>query len=654
MEHAYVHSANRRRCLQFARAIRFSAIAAIAMQAATSFAQQSAANYGQNRNGGFNGGQRAGGMGGGGGFGGAGATFGRNVSTNPTYATNSDLVVNGEVRPPRVEDNPTPGLWTTKSAILTPGDQYTLKIKVEKGETVFAGVTSDSFDPALAIEDSHKKTLFKNDDRADGDQAPFIAYRFADAGDYSLKVLSYHSVAGGKFTLKMRTFKAADVAVGEGEHKDVQPVHTNQGDRVALRLTAQKGKIYDLRSVLLQVKQLQGPPFMQGIALVDVIGPTGVEANDFSKVETPDNSSVINTLADGDYYLEFGTFQPSASDGGELLKTSIYEVKPTPIKSSDEQTVDLQPRELKLFQFDVKPNQIVRTTFGNLALGTQVGTPDGLKVGRDEMQRQSSAINENTPYGNGPAWAWFRVNVDNGEDVVRLFHGGGTVRLSVRSYMFGPTKVTVTNADSLPAWQDGSDVSQSLNIGDSKLFLMTSTTSELMRVAGQASHFQPRLEIFTLDGQLVNSLCDRQTHLAKDDLYFPDAGTFLVRLTCDGNGGSGDFQLDRKGLTPTPYALGSPQAMNLDGNNFGLYSVDLEAGKRYEFVVDNPGAYLDADLLDEDGQFLRSQNIAFDKVRVLYFVPTRSGRHRLWLRGGNGTWHFKLELNTPPLIGSGS
>ena len=193
----------------------------------------------------------------------------------------------------------------------------------------------------------------------------------------------------------------------------------------------------------------------------------------------------------------------------------------------------------------------------------------------------------------------------------------------------------------------------SLNIGDSRLFLIKSTKSELMRVDAQASHFLPRLDIFGLSGDLANSLCNRQTHVAKDDLYFPNEDTFIVRLSCEGDGGSGDFAMKRDPLTPVPYTLGSPLTMTLDGQNFGFYSVDLEAGKRYQFVVDQPNNPLEVDLLDDDGQFLTSQSLAFDKVLVHYFVPTRSGRHRLWLRGGTGTWHFQFELHTPPSIGGG-
>ena len=93
--------------------------------------------------------------------------------------------------------------------------------------------------------------------------------------------------------------------------------------------------------------------------------------------------------------------------------------------------------------------------------------------------------------------------------------------------------------------------------------------------------------------------------------------------------------------------------MKLDGENFGLFSVDLVAGKRYELMTDQPGSYLRVDLLDEDGQFLVSQAINFDKVGLQYFTPTKSGRHRLWLRGTPGVRHFKFEPHVAPTLGGG-
>ena len=216
-----------------------------------------------------------------------------------------------------------------------------------------------------------------------------------------------------------------------------------------------------------------------------------------------------------------------------------------------------------------------------------------------------------------------------------------------------PEKVVIRNSESLPSWDPAKTIDGVLDIGEAKLFLINSTKSELMRVFASASHFLPRLDIFELDGSIANSLFDRSTRTATDDLYFPDPKPFIVRLSCEGNGGSGEYKMKREELTTTPYRLGSVQSIKLDGDNFGLYSVDLEAGKRYELMTDHTELWLRADLLDDDGQFLSSNAMTFQTVIVQYFTPTRSGRHRLWLRGTPGVRNFKLSLHKDPVLGSG-
>ena len=134
-------------------------------------------------------------------------------------------------------------------------------------------------------------------------------------------------------------------------------------------------------------------------------------------------------------------------------------------------------------------------------------------------------------------------------------------------------------------------------------------------------------------------------------LASPEAAKFIVRVICDGYGGSGPFTMDRQTAVASPFPLGAVQTVDLDGRNFRLYSVDLEAGKRYQLVYDHPDHNLVLDMIDDEGQFVGSQSINFDSVAVRYFVPTRTGRHRLWIRGGAGSWHIKLEPHSAPGIG---
>jgi len=592
------------------------------------WAQGSAGGYGQDSESQLKAaGNFQGGMGGaGGGFAGRPPGFFGSATLNRAPSAESE----SQDRP---EDEQMQGLWESKTAVLTPGDHYDLTLKMRKGETLLAGASSDAFDPALSVMDAKGKELFKNDDREEGDQSPFVAYRFVEAGTYTLRVLSYHSVAGGKFTLTYRSFVALDPGLGDVITERAPMTDTDRRGRVAFRIPAKKGGFYDLRSVYEKRGQST-----YVVSFNRMVGPTGVEHNDFKRIPGPDSAIVFQALADGDYYVEY------SSNGGQAFKTSFREVATVTAKDSGEMAIDLDPGELKIVEFPVAKNQIIRTTITGAAIEDTMSAPTSPSARTERGQDPA--------YGTDPMWTWFLLNVDSSRDVVRIFNAEGTALEAIRSIRDqGKQTVSFKNTESLPAWNSGEDLKSTLGIGESKLFLIQSTKSDLMRVFAGSKTFQPRLDIFRLDGELANSLSNRSTHTAGDDLYFPDAGTFVVRLTCDGFGGSGAYEMKRESLKATPYTLGSPTTMKLDGVNFGLYSVNLEKGKRYELMTDQPDNYLREDLLDEDGQFLVSQKVYFDKVDVQYFVPTRSGFHRLWLRGAPGVRHFKFQLHVPPVIG---
>ncbi len=571
-----------------------------------SFAQRSAGGYGQG--GGMGGGRMSGGQGGG----------------NFPTAGEMDSMTR------RPEDDNSQSIWETRTAILTPGDKVEFKLNMEAGETLMAAATSDAFDPALAIEDSKGKTLTKNDDRAEGDQSPFVTFRFTESGAYVLKVLSFHSVSGGKFTVKIRRFHALEMAVGSTNIVNQHPSESEANSRIVMRLQAKKDKIYDLR-----IAEAVGSTFRRGLGMLSITGPTGVGVNDFLAVPAPTLMTVFQALSDGDFYIEFDT-QPSKD-----YHTDIRELSVVTMSTKEEKSVNMTRDDLVVFDFPVVDQQIVHTTLKGTDTQYQMSGPAGAT---------SRITGSDLSYGNTRSWTWFKGNVDSEADIVRVFHGKGTVRIALRMVGSAPQQITLTNSENVPEWVAGKEFSGSINIGDSRLFLIKSTRSELMRVFASASHFLPRLDIFQLNGELVNSLENRVTHIATDDLYFPDEGTFLVRLTCDGNGGAGEFKMRREALAPSDYKLATSQTMKLDGENFGLFSVILESGKRYQLMTDQPSHYLRADLLDDEGHFLNSQQIIFDKVELQYFTPSHAGHYRLWLRGAPGTRRFRFELHVPPEI----
>jgi len=54
---------------------------------------------------------------------------------------------------------------------------------------------------------------------------------------------------------------------------------------------------------------------------------------------------------------------------------------------------------------------------------------------------------------------------------------------------------------------------------------------------------------------------------------------------------------------------------------------------------------VNVDLLDEGGQFSTCQTVGLNQVTIRYFVATRSGPHRLWLRGSPGKSRFVFRAS---------
>lgn len=587
----------------------FAILLTLCVLVGTAMAQGSAAGAGFGGGGG-----RAGGYGGG--LGGAGG--GRFADSAEPFLHPEDDTNDGR-------------LYETRTAILTPGDRVEYKLTVEKSATLFAGATSDAFDPALSIEDASGHVLAKNDDRAEGDQAPFVAFRFPAAGSYTLKVLSYKQAAGGKFTLKMRTFVASDATIGTSVHEF--PAGVSAEHRVDLRIAAKKGIVYDLSAL-----RPAGPP--GGVpSFVRVIGPSGVETSDFDRIATADGAPVFQAKVDGDFYVEYRAYGPVRFES-QFREVPLMRGQPV-----GEVTAELAPFALVLIEFPIEARQIVRTALDGGPFAYRMTAPDAKGF-------PESGYQTDTTYGNTPSWAFFQLERDSDRDVVRIFRTAGVARLAIRSTSRESGRVTVRSSTTIPTWVSGRSEKGTLKIGEIRLLLLPSENAELMRVAATSPTFQPRLDIFRLDGTLANFLMDRNKHTAADDLYFPKSDTFLVRLSCDGYGGSGEFDLRRDVPKPLPYPLGSLGNLTFDGANFGLYAVNLEAGKRYELITDDPHEGLRTDLIDDEGGFLYGQVVPFGRVRVQYFQPTKTGSYRLWLRGAPGTVKFRLSPYAPPILGA--
>lgn len=585
-----------------ARFFRTLAAAAAVLISTLAFGQGSASGYG------------AGASPGAGGFGGGGMG-----SADGLYPPDSLIG--------RAEVDITSRMWTSRTAILTPGDHVEFKFELKANEVLLASATGESFDAALNVADAKGQILLKNDDRREGDQSPLVVFRALADGSYSLKVLSFRSVAGGRFTVQFRRFMPVEGKYGRHKYLTTT-TGTDETRRLALRISLKKGQIVDL---------YQGP--QQGLAGVakqvrKIIGPSGVPENDFEIIPSQSAAPVFLAKVDGDFYVEYDA-------GGDHIEAILADVPVTRGQAVFSHSFDLESRAAHLLEFPVKKGQLIWTTLKGTSFYSMVSVP-----GSDERQ----GTGDGYTYRSTGGFSEWQTSYNDLNDTVRIYKVDGVARAMIRSFADQRQTVKLTNRDSIPEWSAGLASKLDLGISEIKLFRMSSRKSELMKVAVEAKEFIPVLDIFSIWGDRANSLANRETLRAADDLYFPNEGEWIVRVSCAGHGGSGTFTMLRDVPKAIPYTLGSNLNHQLDGANFGLYKVNLEKGKRYELLAGEQGRRLTVDILDDEGQFLRPQTIAFESVRASYFVPSRSGEHRIWIRGEVGDTTMRLSLHKPPTV----
>lgn len=584
----------------------FEILGLAGLLASTAFSQGSAQGYGQ---GGAMGGP-GGGMGGGG--------------LSPSFRLSDE-----EVRRAKKVDQPG-GYWETKSAILTPGDRVEFKFKLEPGQTLLCGVETDSFDAALSIVDEKGAELAKNDDRAEGEQSPFLTYHSKKGETITIKVLSFRSAAGGRFMLHSRLATTVDLTTPLGT-AEVVP---NPNQPMLFRIDAKKGRYYDFNK-LEGMRADMNPRARVMLQPIRVIGPSGLDGQDGQIVAQNVRGQTILSEVDGPIFVE------ANNPFSTKIEWSVREIEAKTLTKEGVLSVALPDDRIHVLEFPVTAKEFVETKFS--------GNP-GINIAWDYPGRRRASYADEGIAAVGGA-TLFMPTLGNNRDVIHLFHGEGTVKLFLRSYLRTPSEVKISNTQKLPVWEEGKEFKADLAIGESKFFLVKSTKSELMRIALQAKGFAPQLDIFSLTGDQLNSMSNRSNLRVADDLYYPSADTFLVRINCLGFGGSGSYTLVRSTLTGPEYKVGTVAEAVINEKRFGLFEVELEAEKWYEFRHDTTGKpMVQVDLLDSEGNFLRSTDIQLDKMNRRFFRTNVAGKHRLWIRGPFGSYPFKIVPYVGPSL----
>jgi hypothetical protein len=440
-----------------------------------------------------------------------------------------------------------PVAWQNRTAILSPGDRVQYKVKLAADEVLLAVATSINFDPALEVV-LNKAKVATNDDRIEGDQSSFINFRASVASEYTLNVVSYSKSAGGQFNLQFLVINRVDLGL--------QPPTSGQFRRLSVyRTTLEKGKTYRFA-----LTWGYNSGFLSGI-----VGPSGNRSEDYDLISADGRSqrAVFTALKSGDFLLRFGESSPEAV----LSRTEV----PTYILGLDaSQSLRLSPQGMAIVTTPVRPGVPFETRM-----------PAALTVEHKFVRTPTES--DSAPVSNGISR---RIESSDGANLnwTLLFPAEGQWRRLAENNSDSAGEFTLTNSTALSRFQAGKSPNDRLGIGQAKVFMYQSRPGEISRVGVSTEGFAPTLELFSMTGQAVNRLENSRDSKVFSELYFPDGGDFLVVLRCFGNGGSGNFALDRQELPMRSLKLGESLVIPANSSIVDAAQIALEANTDYEIV----------------------------------------------------------------------
>lgn len=522
---------------------------------------------------------------GGGGFGGGRGSAGRSESelNDPNQEVPQQFRQSAEIG--------WPVAWQKRSAILSPGDRVEYKIKLAADEVLLAVASSTNFDPALEVL-RDKASVAKNDDRREGDQSPFINFRAQAAGEYSLNVVSYSKSAGGQFTLQYFVLTRVDLGL--------DPSTRLQGRRLTVhRIALEKGKTYRV--------DYQRESFPA--SLETIIGPSGSWSDDFDLI-SPINShyresgAVFTALKTGDYLLRFS----------ELGENAVFRMTEVPV-----------------YSLGTDATSSIKLARGGLAVlvtDVRAGVPFVSRL-PTSLRVESRLISEpdENELTEGSSFRRFVSQEGTDEVTTYLFPQPGKWRQLVHNFEGVDREFNISSSTFIPAFDQGASISNRLAIGQAKAFLYKATVGEISQVGVSTEEFSPTLDLYSMQGQPVNSLVNPWGSKVSSELYFPTGGEYLVVLRCFGNGGSGKYTLTRKELPVRTLKLGASFVIPANSPTVDTAEIQLEANTDYEIVY-GPDREEPCRVLTPD-YTVTGQMRLLDRT-VTTFRVAKSGRLRLW------------------------
>jgi hypothetical protein len=426
--------------------------------------------------------------------------------------------------------------------ILTPGEYSEWKLKLKAGQVVISEARSDAFDPAIEITDSSDKVMGSNDDRYPGDQRPLLLWRCEKDGEYSLKVRCFHDKAGGEFFLRYNVFDTLDLKPGT-----MSEANFDKQVNLLFRIPMKAGEI---------IQEISDRPTNDYAYSnwTTVISPTGLPDINLSRSLDEALPNTIMAPVDGDYYVLEGPLGPHSK-----IKVGVRDVPDETLSPKDgASTGSAKAGVGALWTVSVKKGQFLEFATPALNLNANIVLAVAPDISKYDVSKP-----ETNPFF--PIGQVKQTETDPGEIYparardprVLVLSVGRDETLWVATNGSGPAgkpfELTVK-----PAAQPLENASKSkLRIGNTDYWSFNATVGDAMTFKTSAADFWEQVSVIDPDmSNIASKGADPDQNSLEWNLTAVKSGRYIVAVSSMGDGGGGEYLVDRKVTPPREFGIG--------------------------------------------------------------------------------------------------
>lgn len=509
--------------------------------------------------------------------------------------------------------------------ILTPSDVVEYEVDLEPGQTIFASVDSQAFDPALEIMDESKEVLASNDDQYPGEQSPFISYFSEKGGKHKVIVKNYRSTSGGAFTLYTKTFKSFLLKNGKNV-RSTGPDYTGIG---TFHLVAEKGKQYCLSSTMVDFDD----DYNRSSELI--ITPNGLTDQEVKIFRSGSrNKLVFEAKQSGDYYF---VSQP----GGNYV-TSEEPVASVPVILGTAKMVDLnllgktedevQPGDAVVFKGEVKPRDIWITKIEKQGqISSFFAAPPYQVDGQYMAPSSDNEVARNSFY----FYPSEGRRMDAGG---RIFLGKGTCYLTSVNVSDQPARISISNTTEVPTFNPKESKQMKLGIGQYHFYRLNRDPFDDFTVKVSSDTFEPVIETF--DEKVGrNTTSDLWNHAPIRWFYGGEKQSFLMIVGSVGGGGSGNYTIEGSVVPTTEVKLDETVLIGKTTTSLAKFQLKAMSGQKLVLTATKK---VSPEFIDDSGKAIPFKVLEVDGLAMYYFDSKRDQIIRIRLNEASQGTKFKI------------